>query len=135
MHFGVGVTTQAVEALIEHLTYANSSDAPVADRQIDIVLTDGQGASAAAPLSFGNGGGLPGLSLGGSDTDALPVFADIDGDGDLDAIVASSNANFFYYENIGTADNPSFRCAPTQLHNPFMQHSLDFNRLLTPGAG
>ncbi|NEQ78135.1 MAG: hypothetical protein F6K23_37195 [Okeania sp. SIO2C9] len=37
---------------------------------------------------------------------SAPTFADIDGDGDLDAFVGDDNINFF--ENIGDANNPSF---------------------------
>ena len=117
--FNLLVTGGGVEALIQHLTYSNSSDAPTADRQIDILFHDAHGASAVYPeLDFGNAGGLPGLSHTG-DTEFVPVFADIDGDGDLDAILASSNANFFYCENTGTTTAPSFQLRTAPGDNPF----------------
>ena len=117
--FDLLVTPGAVEAVVEHLTYANSSDNPTADRQIEIILRDANGASAVYPeLDFGNGGTLSGLSHSGG-TQYVPVFADIDGDGDPDAILASSDANFFYYENTGTTTAPSFQLRTAPADNPF----------------
>ena len=47
---------------------------------------------------------------------AIPTFADLDNDGDMDLLVAEQYANMQYFENIGTAEAPSFE-APQQ--NPF----------------
>ncbi|MBX9256283.1 cadherin-like domain-containing protein [Desmonostoc muscorum CCALA 125] len=47
---------------------------------------------------------------------ATPTFADIDGDGDLDAFVGEVYGNTLYYQNTGTTSSPSF-AAP--LTNPF----------------
>jgi Ca2+-binding RTX toxin-like protein len=41
----------AAEALIEHLTYANSSDAPTASRTLDINLSDGDGGSLITSMN------------------------------------------------------------------------------------
>ena len=45
-----------------------------------------------------------------------PTFADVDGDGDLDAFVGENSGNFFYFENTGSASSPNFA---TPVTNPF----------------
>ena len=41
-----------------------------------------------------------------------PVFADVDGDGDLDLAVGNENGRVFYWENTGTAKKPAFTHRP-----------------------
>ncbi|PWC62034.1 hypothetical protein TSH58_25810, partial [Azospirillum sp. TSH58] len=55
---------------------------------------------------------------------SIPTFADIDGDGDLDALVGMSDGTIRFYRNDGTATAPSFTLAGT---NPFGLSQLDMN--------
>ncbi len=53
----------------------------------------------------------------------MPTFADLDGDGDQDLMGGARNGEFYYFENTGTATNPSFD-AP--LVNPFGLDSVSY---------
>jgi predicted lactoylglutathione lyase len=41
-------------------------------------------------------------------SESVPVFADIDNDGDFDLFVGADSGNLHFYQNIGTATNPAF---------------------------
>lgn len=47
---------------------------------------------------------------------AIPTFADIDDDGDLDLLSGENSGNFIYFENTGSVSNPGFAAASS---NPF----------------
>lgn len=47
---------------------------------------------------------------------ALPSFADLDGDGDMDMLVGENNGAMKYFQNTGSASNPQFAAPVT---NPF----------------
>lgn len=56
-------------------------------------------------LQAGTNNPLSGADEGGF---SAPIFADLEGDGDLDLITGSENGTFSYYRNIGTATAPIF---------------------------
>ncbi|MEG3980264.1 FG-GAP-like repeat-containing protein [Microcoleus sp. T3B2] len=57
-----------------------------------------------------------GLTTLGNNNLSQPTFADLDGDGDLDAFVGNNIGNIAYFKNIGTASSPSFAA---RQDNPF----------------
>ncbi|MFN6473820.1 MAG: FG-GAP-like repeat-containing protein [Nostoc sp. SerVER01] len=58
------------------------------------------------------------------DADSSPTLADIDGDGDLDAIVGDRFGTLRYYKNTGTATNPIYT-QQTGAANPFNSFPLN----------
>ncbi|MCB1500149.1 MAG: VCBS repeat-containing protein [Bauldia sp.] len=99
--FNGNATAEAVKALVENLTYANGSNTPTATRTLAISVDDG---SSGYVEQSGSASPFSGISPGFY---AAPVFADLDGDGDLDMVVGTSEG-LSYFENIGTAADPSF---------------------------
>ena len=100
-----------------------------------IVLVDLDGDGDLDAFAAGNDGSLPyyentgtatnptfgspvtnpfGLTSWGDEAD--PTFADLDGDGDLDAFVGYTDGNTRYFENTGSASSPSFAAG---FENPF----------------
>ena len=116
--FNAAATAAGIEALIENLTYANSSDAPAASRSLELKVTDAAGfAAIAPPLAEQTGAANPfnGVHVGVVST---PSFADLDGDGDLDAVVGENDGILHYFENTGSATAPAFT-EQTGAANPF----------------
>ena len=109
--FSADATSPAVEALIENLTFANSSDAP-GNRTLKISLIDGHGQSPVTDpvpvLRNGDNSPFTGIDLV---TYSTPTFGDVDGDGDLDLISGRYQGTLDYFENIGTATAPVLAAA------------------------
>ncbi|MGK7890248.1 MAG: FG-GAP-like repeat-containing protein [Leptolyngbyaceae cyanobacterium] len=59
---------------------------------------------------------------------SIPEFADIDGDGDLDAFISTTNSeDVSFFENVGTAGSPDFTTPQT---NPFGLETIGDNRYI-----
>lgn len=103
--FNASATAAAIDALIQNLTYGNSSDAPAATRTLTIAVTDtGSQTFTETNAQFAY----------------TPVFikeGDVDGDGDLDRI-ETVDLKIHYYKNIGSATAPVYE-EQTGAANPF----------------
>lgn len=107
--FNTAATSAGIEALIESLTYANSSDTPTADRSITISITDAAGNGLGGPLTYTQqtGGDNP-FTVGHVFSNRQVGLGDFDADGDLDLITASNAGRMNYYENTGSAAAPVY---------------------------
>jgi hypothetical protein len=69
-----------------------------------------------------------GLVNPNGDPIVAPTFADIDGDGDLDAFVGQALGDILFYQNTGSANSPSFDIPIT---NPFGLSNVGFSAVPT----
>jgi Ca2+-binding RTX toxin-like protein len=119
--FNASATAAAIDALIQNLTYANSSDTPTASRTLTVTVTDAAGASTRdlSQPSFAQATGtanpFDGIDVGSA---SAPTLADLDGDGDLDAVVGEFDGTLKYFLNTGSATAPAFT-EQTGTANPF----------------
>lgn len=126
--FNGSATAAAINALVQSLTYANSSNTPTAGRTLVFNITD------AAGHDVGPVAGQPTfvLQVGASTpfgvtidpgVQSVPSFADLDGDGDKDMAVGHSGGGISYYLNTGSAANPVF-ALQAGAANPFSSFSV-----------
>ena len=126
--FNADATSEAIDALIQNLTYANISNTPTADRTLVLNVTDATGAdlgqhvatsfaplaSEASPVGGINGG----LRI-------TPSFGDLDGDGDLDLVAGELNGTLMVWTNAAGVFT-----AQTGAANPF--DGIDVGFFATP---
>jgi Ca2+-binding RTX toxin-like protein len=89
-------------------------DAFIGNRSGNILFFRNSG-NATAPAFAGSASafGLPDVGFSAS-----PAFADIDGDGDLDALIGNSNGNTLFFRNTGNATAPAFAGSTSALGLP-----------------
>jgi Ca2+-binding RTX toxin-like protein len=96
-------TSAAVDALIQNLTYANSSNNPTASRELTLNVTDSEGLDLVLPGGFNEatGGADPLAGLPAFGPGPNLAFVDVNNDGDLDIVVGDQDGTLRYFENNG----------------------------------
>jgi Ca2+-binding RTX toxin-like protein len=101
VEFSAGATSEAVQALLNTLTYVNSSDTPTATRELILSFIDGNNVPFAGPTIpdfLDVTGGIPlldGVDIG---SNATPMAFDVDEDGDMDLVVRDATGFLHVFE-------------------------------------
>ncbi|MEO1200422.1 MAG: FG-GAP-like repeat-containing protein [Pseudomonadota bacterium] len=88
----------------------NDGDMDLFVGESDGVINFFENVGTSTNASFASGVTTP-FGLAGVTSDTEITFADLDKDGDLDAIIGDDNGRLYYQENTGTASNPIFAAA------------------------
>ncbi|QDX25001.1 hypothetical protein FPZ54_02460 [Sphingomonas suaedae] len=97
-------TTEAVQALTRSITYANASDSPTATRDLELIVTDANGANSGVRGSTFAAGDHDLVRGGTSENYSNLALGDFNGDGFLDAFAKDESSYFKFW--IGNAETP-----------------------------
>ena len=98
-------------------------DALIGNRSGNTIFFENTGSSVAP--AFGASQTNP-FGLASVNYYAAPCFVDIDGDGDLDALIWNSISNMIFFENTGSSVAPAFGASQT---NPFGLANIGFSAI------
>ncbi|MBG9386530.1 FG-GAP-like repeat-containing protein [Caenimonas aquaedulcis] len=120
--FGLGDVPSLASPTFADIDHDGDLDAFVSDfyGNTHFFLNDGSTTSPHFAADWTNPFGLTGVGNYGS----TPSFADIDGDGDLDAFVGEAYGNTVFFLNSGTAGAPNFEPG---VGNPFGLQGVFYN--------
>src|SRR5205085_2262297 len=94
--FNADATSEAIDTLIESLTYQNLSDNPTLVHFLSITITDAGGATNGFSEVPAVDDPFAGITVTGP---ASPTFLDLDADGDADLLVGSGDGTIHAYAN------------------------------------
>jgi VCBS repeat-containing protein len=129
--FNSSATSEAVDAVIQNLTYANVATTVTQDRTLHLDVIDAAGGaigfSGPEVLNIVSGG--PGsMDAAAVTANSAPAVGDVDGDGDIDLLVGSADGTLHAFVNNGSG---SFLLTPLA-SAPF---NVDFGDNSAPAFG